>query len=71
MNVEAFSPAGGRYRIFSVEQAQVGPAWQPYASLLFHGERQSLRVSAGQHEEYLISNAQFATLPVFSSRTSM
>ena len=64
VNIENFFPAGGRYRIWSVEQSTVGPTWEVYASLLFHGERESLRVKAGRHEELLVESAYFADLNV-------
>ena len=62
VNLENFWPQGGRYRVWSVEESQVGPKWQPYASILFHGERESVRVVAGRHEERLVSSAYWADL---------
>jgi len=64
VNIENFTPSGGRYRVFSVEQSQVGPGWQPYASVLFHAERGSLKLRAGEHRESLVDNAQFMDLNV-------
>ncbi|MFT7623579.1 MAG: outer membrane protein OmpA-like peptidoglycan-associated protein, partial [Myxococcota bacterium] len=50
MNAQNFFPAGGRYRIWSVEASQVAPAWRPYAHALVHGEHQSLQVDFGGPE---------------------
>ncbi|PIE17443.1 MAG: hypothetical protein CSA66_05835, partial [Proteobacteria bacterium] len=61
-NIEQFTPGGGGHRVWSVETSQVAPAWQPYASLLFYGERDSLILRAGQHEERLVDNQQVASL---------
>ena len=44
VNIENFFPVGGRYRVWSVEESLVGPAWMPYASLLFHHQQGSLAV---------------------------
>ncbi len=64
VNVEQYQPAGGRFRVFSVEQAPVGPAWQPYAHVLFHGERESFQVAdaAGIRTEVLVDTTTFMDL---------
>ncbi len=62
INIEQFNPAGGDYRVWSVEASQVTPAWKPYAGLLFHGEHDSLILRAGNHEERLVANQQTAEL---------
>ncbi len=62
MNVENFSPVGGRYRIFTVEEAPSGPKWQPYAHVLFHGERESFQVSTGNRTEVLVDTATYADI---------
>ena len=64
VNIENFMPQGSRFRVWSVEHSQVGPQWQPYASLLFHGERESLKVQAGEHQELLVSSAYWADLSI-------
>ena len=64
VNVQNFFPAGGRHRVWSVDASLVGPKWQPYASLLFHGERESLRVVTNGLEEVLIESHNFADLNV-------
>jgi outer membrane protein OmpA-like peptidoglycan-associated protein len=63
-NTENFFPAGGRYRVFSVEQSQVGPTWQPYAHIVVHGQRDSLKVNNGPHLETLIANQYNADLNI-------
>ena len=59
VNMENFFPVGGHYRVWSVEESLVGPAWMPYASLLFHHQEGSLQVRnvAGQDVE-LIDHTQ-------------
>ena len=59
VNIENFYPVGGRHRVWSVEASQVGPKWEPYAHLYFHGERQSLKILNGDHQEVLIDSATF------------
>jgi len=61
-NIEQFVPGGGGDRVWSVETSAVAPAWTPYASFLFFGERNSLILTAGRHEEELIGNQQVANL---------
>ena len=60
VNIQGFFPAGGAYRIWSVEHSTVAPAWRPWVSVLFHGENDSLKVKAGAHEETLVSSQQYA-----------
>ncbi len=64
VNIQAFTPAGGRYRVWSVEESIVGPAWTPFGSLIFHGEHDSLRLRAGRHEERLVAAQQVADLNI-------
>ena len=63
-NIEQFVPGGGGDRVWSVETSAVAPAWTPYASFLFFGERNSLILTAGRHTEELIGNQQVANLQV-------
>ncbi len=62
VNIENFMPGGGRYRIWSVEESMVGPKWQPYASVLFYGERKPLFLKAGNHEEILVESQTFCDI---------
>ncbi|MFO0748826.1 MAG: OmpA family protein [Myxococcota bacterium] len=62
VNIEQFMPAGGKNRIWSVEDSDVGAAWKPWVGLTFFGERNSLILKAGQHEERLVANQQIAEL---------
>ncbi|MGM0575590.1 MAG: OmpA family protein [Myxococcota bacterium] len=57
-NVQNFMPAGGHYRVWSVEESLVAPAWKPYAAVLYHLEENSFRLDAGRHEENLVDSAQ-------------
>ncbi|MCB9786579.1 MAG: OmpA family protein [Deltaproteobacteria bacterium] len=59
INVENFFPAGGHYRVWSVEQSLVAPAWRPYGSLLFWHEKDSFQLQAGLYNERLIDHADF------------
>ncbi|MCB9729194.1 MAG: OmpA family protein [Deltaproteobacteria bacterium] len=63
-NIENFFPAGGQFRVWSVEQSLVAPAWSVYASLLYTLENDSLRLSVGGHREKLVDTAQFLNLDV-------
>ncbi len=64
VNLVNFSPAGGRYRLFAVESADVGPAWQPYGHVLFHGARDVLQLSAGDHTETVVKEQYLADVNV-------
>ncbi len=64
MNIENFYPAGGRYRVFSVEQSVVTPAWQPFGHLRFHGELDTLRVQTGSAEQVLVEMQTVADLGI-------
>ncbi|MFT5433715.1 MAG: outer membrane protein OmpA-like peptidoglycan-associated protein, partial [Myxococcota bacterium] len=64
VNTENFVPGGGRNRIWSVEESLVAPEWQPYAHLLFYGERESLRVQVGRFEEVLVKFRTMADLNI-------
>ncbi|MEC8023143.1 MAG: transporter, partial [Myxococcota bacterium] len=64
MNIENFFPAGGRYRVFSVERSGVGPDWAPYAHILVHGQRDSLKVANGSHRDTLVERQIFADLNI-------
>lgn len=57
-----FRPIGGRYRTFAVEESPVADAWAPYGHILFHGERDSLKLRNGNHEELLVSQHHFVDL---------
>jgi hypothetical protein len=63
-NASSFQPATGRDRIFTVEQVGVSPAWTAYGHLLFHGERDSLRLSVDAREEVLVAQHWFADINV-------
>jgi len=54
VNVERFFPQGGRHRVWSVEASQTGVKWQPYASLTFYTERESLKFDYGAAEPELL-----------------
>ena len=64
VNTVQFFPSGGRYRLFAVEAADVGPAWEPYGHVLFHGEHQSLKVTVADHEEFVVKDQYFADVNV-------
>ncbi len=64
VNAVNFTPASGRYRLFAVGSADVGPAWEPYGHVLFHGERNSLSITAGDHTEWVVHTHTFADINV-------
>lgn len=64
LNAQTFFPAGGAYRMWSVEQSQIGPSAEVYGRALFHGEHESLKLRVGGHEETLVQSAQFLDVAV-------
>ena len=60
----SFFPSTGPDKIFSVEQVGVSEAWVPYSHVLFHGERDSLRVAVGPRDEVLVAQHWFMDLNI-------
>ncbi|MGM0575061.1 MAG: OmpA family protein [Myxococcota bacterium] len=62
VNIQNFVPGGGHYRVWSVEESLIAPAWRPYGALLYSFENNSLQLDAGEHHERLVESAQHMNL---------
>ncbi|MEZ4267583.1 MAG: OmpA family protein [Myxococcota bacterium] len=59
VNIEDYFGAGGHYRMWSVEQSLIAPAWRPYASVMFWHEEDSFQLQTGLYSEKFIDQADY------------
>ncbi|MBT9557051.1 MAG: OmpA family protein [Myxococcales bacterium] len=54
-NLVTYSPAAGRYRVFTLQNTMVSPHFQPYGAVMFSLERESLRLDTATKDEQLVA----------------